>query len=133
LRGRDRMHGVPGRFEIYSCLACGSGTTFPPADASEIASYYPDAYAPYALPRGPLAIVMRGVQRARDRRFPLASLRQRPAGVLLDVGCGRGDLAAAWIEAGWRVIGVEPSQEAAAIAELRGVQARMGTLDTVPL
>lgn len=133
LRGRDRMHGVPGTFEIYSCLACGSGTTSPPAEASEIAGYYPRAYAPFALPRGPLAAVMRNVQRGRDRRFPLASLRQRPAGVLLDVGCGRGDLAAAWIEAGWRAIGIEPSKEAAAIAELRGVQARMGTLDTVPL
>ena len=31
LSSRDLMHGVPGRFEIYSCTRCGSGVTFPPA------------------------------------------------------------------------------------------------------
>jgi SAM-dependent methyltransferase len=75
------------------------------------------------------------MQRARDRRFPLAELAAgngRP-GTLLDVGCGRGDLAASWIEAGWRVLGIEPSPEAAATAGRRGTEIVGETLSTTSL
>jgi SAM-dependent methyltransferase len=61
------------------------------------------------------------LQRARDRRFPLSTLATGGPGTLLDVGCGRGDLAASWIATGWRVLGVEPSPDAASIARSRGV------------
>jgi SAM-dependent methyltransferase len=127
------MHGIPGRYEVRECLVCGSGTTLPPAGPEEIADYYPREYAPYALPRGPLATAMRTVQRARDRRFPFAGLRQRPPGTLLDVGCGRGDLAAGWTTTGWHAVGVEPSSEAAEVARLRGIEVKLGTLHTVTL
>jgi SAM-dependent methyltransferase len=133
LTGQDLMHGIPGRYEIYQCLACGSGTTFPPAGAEEISGYYPAAYAPYKQPRGPLAAAMRTMQRARDRRFPFSRLQTGPPGTLLDVGCGRGDLAASWIAAGWRAFGVEPSPDAAATARQRGVETLIGTLETVAL
>jgi SAM-dependent methyltransferase len=133
LVGRDLMHGVPGTFEIMECPVCGSGTTLPIVGAEEIAAYYRDEYAPYALPRGPLAAVMSAVQRGRDGRFPLRELRHTASGTLLDVGCGRGDLAASWIAAGWQVVGVEPSPEACATAHARGVQTLTGTLDTVTL
>lgn len=133
LGGRDYMHGVPGRYEIFACARCGTGTTFPIVGAEEIASYYAGDYAPYAMPRGPLATVMSVLQRGRDRRFPLSALREQRPGTLLDVGCGRGDLAASWIAAGWRAVGVEPSPEACETARARGVQTLTGTLDTVTL
>jgi SAM-dependent methyltransferase len=133
LVGEDRMHGVPGRYEIFECSSCGSGTTLPFVGPDEIASYYLSEYAPYALPRGLLASVMRQMQRGRDRRFPLADLRTGRPGRLLDVGCGRGDLAASWIAAGGSAMGVEPSPEAAATAEMRGIETLVGTLDTVEL
>src|SRR5271154_1062059 len=133
LVGEDRMHGAPGRYEIFECSICGSGTTLPLAGPDEIAGYYLSEYAPYALPRGPLASVMRIMQRGRDRRFPLADLRGGQPGRLLDVGCGRGDLAASWIAAGGSAMGVEPSADAAATAETRGIETLIGTLDTVEL
>jgi SAM-dependent methyltransferase len=134
LAGQDLMHGIPGRYEIHECPSCGSGTTLPVADADEIAGYYPAAtYAPYRQPRGPLAVAMRTMQRARDRRFPLSSLRNGAPGTLLDVGCGRGDLAASWIAAGWSAFGVEPSPDAAETARQRGIETLLGTLDTVTL
>jgi SAM-dependent methyltransferase len=54
-------------------------------------------------------------------------------GWALDVGCGRGDLGAALIGAGWRVTGVEPSATACAVAGARGIDARRGTLAEVEL
>jgi SAM-dependent methyltransferase len=128
------MHGIPGEWPIHTCSQCGSGTTLPLAEERELAAFYPRDYAPFDLPRGPLATAMRLVQRARDSRFPLAALRRgRQPGRLLDVGCGRGDLAASWIDSGWEVIGIEPSADAAAVATARGADARVGTLATVEL
>jgi SAM-dependent methyltransferase len=51
----------------------------------------------------------------------------------LDVGCGRGDLAASLIAHGWRMTGVEPSPGAAEKARARGVQVLVGTIPDVEL
>jgi len=67
------------------------------------------------------------------QRAPLATLGALPPGRVLDVGCGRGDLAARLVRRGWRATGVEPSPAAAAIATAQGVDARVGTLADVPL
>jgi SAM-dependent methyltransferase len=134
LVSRDRMHGIPGVWPVHECRTCGSGTTLPVADPSALAAFYPARYAPFELQRGPLARTMAAMQRARDKRFPMSDLRGgRQSGRLLDVGCGRGDLAASWIEAGWEVRGIEPSPEAAAVATSRGAAVSVGTLDTVVL
>jgi len=133
LVGHDLTHGVPGRYEVHVCSSCGSGATLPFAGPDEIAGFYPEEYAPYTPLRGVLGTALRIVQRTRDRLFPLSALRQPAPGTLLDLGCGRGDLAASWIAAGWRVVGVEPSAEAGAVARSRGVEVLSGTLDSVEL
>ena len=125
---RDRMHGVPGAWPVHECLTCRSGTTLPLATDAELSAFYPDAYAPFDVPRGLLGQAMWVLQRGRDRRFPLSSLATDGPGTLLDVGCGRGDLAASWIVSGWRVVGVEPSPDAARIARARGVDIVGSTL-----
>jgi SAM-dependent methyltransferase len=129
----DVSHGVPGRYEVCVCTGCGAGTTLPFAGPAEIAGYYPEEYPSHIPPGGILDTALRIVQRARDRRFPLSVLRREAPGTLLDVGCGRGDLAASWIAAGWHVVGVEPSAKAGAVARSRGVETLIGTLDTVEL
>jgi SAM-dependent methyltransferase len=135
---RDRMHGIPGAWPVHECLACGSGTTLPPAGEQELGAFYPRSYAPFEVPRGPVARAMAVLQRARDRRFPLSELghgtrdRGQP-GVLLDVGCGRGDLAASWLRRGWRVLGIEPSPDAAGTAARRGAEIVAATLSAASL
>ena len=130
----DRMHCIPGEWEIHDCTACGSGTTLPIVDESALGAFYPQSYAPFDVPRGALAAFMARLQRARDSRFPLAELAgDGPPGTLLDVGCGRGDLAASWIGAGWTVVGVEPSAQAAEVATRRGAQIVGATLDDAEL
>jgi SAM-dependent methyltransferase len=134
LVARDRMHGVPGSWPVHSCQECGSGTTLPLAREEQLASFYPQAYAPFDVPSGALATAMAFLQRARDHRFPLGELAAANGSrTLLDVGCGRGDLAASWIRAGWRVQGIEPSPQAAATANTRGAQIVGETLASTEL
>ncbi len=136
--GVDRLHGAAGAFEVAVCAACGSGTTHPRVEPAGLAALYPDAYGPYADADGRVtAAISRAVRAVQGRlalrRFPLAALAGRPPGRGLDVGCGRGDLAALLIGAGWSMVGVEPSPAACAAARARGVDARAGTLADVEL
>jgi SAM-dependent methyltransferase len=134
----DRLHGTPGTFSVSRCVACGSGRTEPAAGASELSSYYPSGYGPYELPanravRGASAAI-RGFQAWLSfRGMPLGPLRDMPPARAVDVGCGRGDLAAALVKRGWSVTGIEPSADACEVARSRGVDARHGTLGDIDL
>lgn len=134
----DRLHAVPGSFWVERCGACGSGRTLPAASSAQIATFYPAGYGPYELPANPLLrLVSRAIRAWQSHRalhgHPLGPARGLPAGRAVDVGCGRGDLAATLVGCGWSVTGVEPSPDACALARARGVDARQGTLGDVPL
>ncbi len=138
IHGVDRLHRTPGDFSVERCVRCGTGVTRPDAGPEDLASFYPSGYGPYELPANPLARLasrlIRGLQaRLALRGMPLGPLRDLPPSRALDVGCGRGDLAAVLVERGWRVTGVEPSADACAVAVSRGVDAREGTLADVDL
>jgi SAM-dependent methyltransferase len=129
----DRLHGTPGEFAVAVCPACGSGITTPLVGGDELGAYYPSGYGPYEDPANPLVrLISRVIRHRQSHRalgtFPLSALRGARPGRGIDVGCGRGDLAAALMGAGWRMTGVEPSPEAAANARARGVDVRVGTL-----
>jgi SAM-dependent methyltransferase len=115
------------------CAACGSGLTLPLADQARVMTYYPATYNAYGLPEDPVLRVLATLL-ARWRywralhRFPLNALLQRPAGRLLDVGGGRGDLGVALREHGWQVTSLDPSQAACAAAGARGVTSICGSL-----
>jgi SAM-dependent methyltransferase len=67
------------------------------------------------------------------RSAPMEALNGLSAGRALDVGCGRGDLASTLATRGWKMTGIDPSPAACAAARARGIDARCGTLSTVPL
>jgi 2-polyprenyl-3-methyl-5-hydroxy-6-metoxy-1,4-benzoquinol methylase len=133
--GPDRLEGTPGTFCVALCSVCGGGWTLPLASTDDLPHFYRGSYYAYALASGPLATVQRVGQEALLRRGlrrpPLDALAHVQAGALLDVGCGRGDLGAWLVRRGWRVAGVEPSAEACRVARSRGVEAQIGTLDSV--
>jgi SAM-dependent methyltransferase len=138
LTGRDRLHRTPGAFEVLICRSCGSGATQPVVSPAELAAFYPERYGPYDAAAGRLigavsATIAWWQGRGAMRRAPLAVLRDAPTGRLVDVGCGRGDLAALFVRRGWSATGVEPSAAAVAAAAARGVDARVGTLADVQL
>jgi SAM-dependent methyltransferase len=131
LRGGDRLHGLPGEFEVAVCRECGSGRTLPPLPPEALGELYPGGYNAYALPASlPLRLLATGLFRWRYwralRRPPLSALGG--PGRLLDVGAGRGDLGVVLGELGWRVTALDPSPDACDEARARGVEAERGTL-----
>ncbi len=136
--GADRLHRTPGAFQVLRCASCGSGRTMPHASPEELSAFYPSGYGPYELPANPaVRLASAAIRRLQAwlavRGMPLGPLRALTPGRAVDVGCGRGDLAAALVGRGWAVTGVEPSPDACAVARARGVDARTGTLADVPL
>jgi 2-polyprenyl-3-methyl-5-hydroxy-6-metoxy-1,4-benzoquinol methylase len=114
------------------------GVTLPALDDAQLAALYPATYGTYErLPGGVLALISKVVQRLQSwqalRTAPLDRVAALPAGRLLDVGCGRGDLGSWFVRRSWSVVGVEPSAQACAVARGRGVRAREGTLATVEI
>jgi SAM-dependent methyltransferase len=139
LHAPDRLHGTPGQFAVAVCATCATGVTLPPAAPDELAGYYPEGYGPYgARPPHPvvraISAVIQAWQGWRARNAPpLEEVAALPPGRGIDVGCGRGDLAAMLTARGWRMTGVEPSAGACAIARERGIDCREGVLATVDL
>jgi SAM-dependent methyltransferase len=130
---------VPGRFSVLRCGTCGLGYTIPRPSPEELAAYYPDSYVPYQEPSAPTTVRQRLGARIDSARFS-AGLRfgafrvltRSQPGRLLDVGCGRGDLAGWFAERGWSVAGVEPAADAVRQAKARGIEMHHGTLDDAP-
>lgn len=138
LAGPDRLHGTGGAHTVARCPSCGAGVTLPPVDDERLSGLYPDDYGPYDERMGPLERLASRAIRAFQgwntlRSAPLAALHERPPGRGLDVGCGRGDLAASLARHGWAMSGVEPSPAACEIAARRGIDVHCGTLSTVAL
>lgn len=134
----DRLHGTGGTHRVARCPVCAAGVTLPRASDAELAAFYPDDYGPYSELTSPVQrLASRAIRAVQGwsalRATPLSALAGQPSGRGLDVGCGRGDLAATLIGEGWTMSGVEPSPAACEAARARGIDARCGTLSTVLL
>lgn len=137
LEGIDTLHGLPGRWSVRRCRACGHGFTSPRPDRNSIPLYYPSDYSPFASPiaagdsRGWKAAIKRFVGDVFDPRETVIPADQVP-GDALEIGCGSGRFLVELARRGWRVRGVEPSHTA--ITELvsaHDVEVAQGTVDSV--
>lgn len=124
-----------GSWRIVECAGCGLYYTDPRPPSDDWGRYYPDDYGPYHAPtRGPRLgkRISRAIERylasratsywsrifatlALDVVVPPVSGEGR----MLDIGCGSGDYLARMRNAGWDVLGLEPSRTAAKRAEGR--------------
>jgi len=116
----DRLyHTTKKEFSVVRCAGCGLVRLDPVPSPEELPNYYPDNYwfAPDATAASRMEEAYRRLVLRDHVQFVEQALRQtRAPGPLLDVGCGGGLFLGMMRERGFRVLGLDNSREAAAIA-----------------
>lgn len=154
LQGRDRVHGLPGIFDLYRCSRCLAIFIHPWLKDGELSFYYPDHYSGYRHSRSLDRKSYKGLRRfVLENRYHYPSLRggnpsslkqwaafflsfvmakgavpYRGDGRFLDVGCGGGSYLYRLKGWGWEVYGVEPSAAGVKQARALGLDVRHGEL-----
>lgn len=105
------------RFSIVRCAACGMAYVSPRPAGAALARYYVRGY--YDKPGEDSGGVGRWLGRLFMTERALKAAAARPAGRILDIGCGEGTFLAAMSRRGWDCWGVEVSAEGAARASAR--------------
>ena len=108
-------------FQIHECLHCGLLFTEPRPAKEKIGEYYKsDAY--YSHQENKKGFIPKTYECVKSinlrHKYNLAT-KGKKAGRLLDIGSGVGDFIHTAEQHGWNCIGVEPSEEARAIAKKR--------------
>lgn len=80
-----------------------------------------DLHPRLGIPRA-LGWMLRPLRSRLIQPFEIATLAGRPAGRLMDVGCGHGHTLSLAEQLGWRVMGLEPDPSAATAARSRGLE-----------
>lgn len=136
LRGRDRLHGLPGEFTVVRCRGCGLMRTNPRPTPETIGFYYPDDYGPYVT-----TTVTRSKdsswQALKDRvrellRLNVTALPALPPGRMLEIGCASGAFLQSMARKGWSVRGIEFSEAAARRVRQLGYPVYVGQLEKAP-
>jgi len=118
--GSDRLyHTTTRQFDVVRCDRCGMLRLDPQPSPEELHRYYPDNYwfVPDTSAASRLEEAWRRLVLRDHVGFVTEALRQsRASGPLLDVGCGGGLFLGMMRERGFRVLGLDFSREAAAVA-----------------
>jgi len=142
IRAADRLAPTPAAvargaasdrlYTIVRCVHCGLAFTDPRPAAAAMDAYYPDAY--HGVGAESAGAALEAWYRRRQHREAVRWLRRRRPrrGLLLDVGCGGGDLLCALRDDGWGVRGIEPGPAGVAAACRRGLAVEPGRFDVTP-
>lgn len=129
LEGRDRLHGIPGKFKAMRCRQCGLIRTNPRPTAETIGAYYPNDYAPYNSES-----LNQSSAGWKQRLKAVLGLESKltppvPVGRLLEIGCANGAYLEQMQQRGWVVEGIEFSELAAERARAKGIRVQTATVD----
>ncbi len=119
-RASDRLyHTTTREFAVVRCGECGLLRLDPPPSPAELSRYYPENYwfAPDETAASRMEEAYRRLVLRDHVSFVARALRDSGgSGPLLDVGCGGGLFLGMMRERGFRVLGLDFSPSAAAIA-----------------
>ena len=108
-------------FHICECLNCGLLYTMPRPDKDRIGDYYQseEYYSHQENKKGFIPRLYESVKKINLKHKYEIATKGLSIGQMLDIGCGVGDFLHTAEEHGWKCIGVEPSENAKAIAKTR--------------
>lgn len=119
----DKYNSAGEQYKVVRCRACDLIYTRPLPTLAEMrvlysAEFYGESVAPKRFSWDSIRLLLhRSVLRHRRK-----ALLNRPAGRVLDVGCGDGDFVAHLKPQGWEVHGIESSDAGSRMARAKGVQ-----------
>ena len=108
-------------FKILECKDCGLLYTSPRPNKEEIGKYYKsdEYYSHQENKEGFIPKVYEKVKSVNLRSKYKMATEGLATGKILDIGCGVGDFLHTMEQQGWECTGVEPSEDAKAIAKKR--------------
>ena len=108
-------------FEIHECMKCGLLFTEPRPKPEEIGKYYQsdEYYSHKENKQGFIPRIYESVKKVNLKRKVNMATDGLQVGKMLEIGCGVGDFIQEMEQHGWNCTGIEPSNDAKAIAEKR--------------
>ena len=108
-------------FHICECLNCGLLYTMPRPSKDKIGNYYKseDYYSHQENKKGFIPKIYECVKKVNLRHKYKLATEGLETGNMMDIGCGVGDFIHTAEVKGWQGLGVEPSDDAKAIAKKR--------------
>ncbi len=108
-------------FHICECLNCGLLYTMPRPSKDKIGNYYKseEYYSHQENKKGFIPKIYECVKKVNLRHKYKLSTEGLETGNMMDIGCGVGDFIHTAEVKGWQCVGVEPSDDAKAIAKKR--------------
>jgi 2-polyprenyl-3-methyl-5-hydroxy-6-metoxy-1,4-benzoquinol methylase len=139
LTGFDRLHDLPGEFNVVKCCVCGLMRTNPRPTPATIGLCYPDVYGPYlgtklqkstttSRVKKLLTPLVRKLFDDQSQRLPPKLSPSR----MLEIGCASGAFLHHMASQGWQVEGIEFSATASQAARQLGYKVYTGALENAP-
>lgn len=113
-----------GDFTVRRCRRCRVVFTVPQLTPDELRAFYDPRY--YGTDQRRFAALIERMVGWLRRRRVATLCRMVPTGLVLDIGCGRGELLVLLRQRGWTVTGVELDAAAAHHARERGLNVSAG-------
>jgi len=135
LKGKDKLYGTPGEFNIVKCLNCSLAFINPQPSSPELAKHYPeDSYYSFKLEKEQQGWFFKILNAPFFAIYwilakPLGRYRKFKRGAkILDVGCGAGEFLLKLKKKGLLPYGVELNKQAATKGQQRGLNIHAGIL-----
>ncbi len=125
----DNEHDLSGSFSVVRCRRCAHAYTNPRPTIESIPDLYPDTYSAFSTPKRQSRLSTAKSWYAYLVQF--GSLPRTGHGRMLEVGCGSGANLRRHRALGYDVMGIEPSDGAAALASADGLNVIVGTDEQV--